>query len=148
MSTRSGRCSIASSTARFAGRRLEGAVARSLEHVAEQLHVPLVVLHHEDLRARHRSTALSGQREHERASLADLAVAPDPAAVHLDEALRQREPETGPFVLPGTGVGLLELLEDPVEILGGDARAGIGDGDPHLAVRLRRGDVDQPARAA
>src|SRR4051812_45732411 len=91
-------------------------------------------------------TAPRGQREDERASVADLAVAPDPAAVHLDEALRKREPEAGALLLPGTGLRLLKLLEDAVEILGGDARPGVGHGNPHLAVVLRGGDIDQPAR--
>src|SRR4029079_1224592 len=62
--------------------------------------------------------------EHERASLADFAVAPDATPVHLDEALRQGEPETGPFVLPRPGLGLLELLEDPAEVVLGDPGAG------------------------
>src|SRR6478609_4080382 len=59
------------------------------------------------------------EREHERASRADDAVAPDAAAVHLDEALRQREPETCPLIQAGTELGLLELLEDSFEIAGG-----------------------------
>ena len=44
----------------LAGGRLERAVAGRLENVTKQLHVPLVVLHHQDLQARHRSTGLRG----------------------------------------------------------------------------------------
>src|SRR3954454_10615407 len=57
------------------------------------------------------------QREGERAAGADLALAPDAPAVHLDEALRECEPEPGPLVVPGAGLGLLELLEDASKIL-------------------------------
>ena len=39
------------------------------------------------------------QREHERAPLAELAVDPDPAAVQLDEPLREREAEAGSLPL-------------------------------------------------
>src|SRR6476469_271105 len=85
------------------------------------------------------------QREAERAAPADLAVTPDPAAVHLDEALRERKPEPRSFLVSGTGLRLLKLLEDPVEILDCDARAGVGHGNPHLTVRLRGRNVDQPA---
>ena len=49
--------------------------------------------------------------------------------MHLDEALRQRQPEPGALRLAGTDFCLLKLLEDPVEILGGDTRAGVGNGD-------------------
>ena len=45
----------------------------------------------------------------------------------------------------GAGLRLLELLEDPVEILGRDARAAVGDGNPHLAVDPGRADR-RPAR--
>ena len=78
-----------------------------------------------------------GQRERERAPLAELAVDPDPAAVQLDEPLREREAEPGALALRGPGVGLLELLEDPLVIFGGDPGAGVGHRDPHLAVDLR-----------
>ena len=43
----------------------------------------------------------------------ELALDPDPSAVQLDEALRQRQPEPGPLALLLARVGLLELLEDP-----------------------------------
>src|SRR5262245_12322858 len=86
-----------------------------------------------------------GQRELERASLADLALAPDAAAVHLDEAFRKGEPEAGPLALLGASFRLLKLLEDAIQILGGDARAAVGDRNPHLAVHPRRADVDLAA---
>ena len=106
---------------------LEGAKARRLEHVAEQLHVPLVVLHHEDLPGRSSLDRLHREREHERASLTDLAVAPD-AAVHLDESLRQREPETGSLVVPGASASVCwNSWKIRVQIPGGDARPCVGD---------------------
>ena len=45
-------------------------------------------------------------------------------------------------------VSLLELLEDPVLVLRGDARPGIADRNAHLAIALRRADIDRPARPA
>src|SRR5919204_6478704 len=75
-----------------------------------------------------------GQGEHERAPLAKLAVDPDPAAVQLDEPLRQREAEAGSLPLLDARIGLLELVEDPLVILGGDAGTRVGHRDPHLAV--------------
>ncbi len=47
--------------------------------------------------------------------------------------------------MPVPRLALLELLEDPLPILGGDAGAGIGDRDPHLAVDPRRAHVHLPA---
>ena len=46
------------------------------------------------------------------------------------------------------GVGLLELLEDPVLILGRDARAGVGDGDLTSPFDPRGGHVDAAALRA
>ena len=54
-------------------------------------------------------------------------------------------PEAGPLALPDPRLALLELLEDPLPILGSDARAGVGDRDPDLAVDSRRAHVDLPA---
>ena len=66
--------------------------------------------------------------------------------MQLDEPLRQREAETRSLALLDARLGLLELLEDPLVILGGDAGAGVGHRDAHLAVDLRRAHVDRPAR--
>jgi hypothetical protein len=46
--------------------------------------------------------------------------------VHLDDALRDCEPQTGAALLAGDGiVGLLKLLKQLGLIGGGDARAGV-----------------------
>ena len=66
--------------------------------------------------------------------------------MQLDEPLREREAEAGALALLDARLGLLELLEDPLVILGGDARAGVGDRDPHLAVECAARHVDGPAR--
>ena len=94
------------------------------------------------------SADLAGSVNTKRASLAELALDPDPAAVQLDEPLREREPEAGPLALLDARLGLLELLEDPLVVLGRDARAGVGDRDPHLAVDPRRAHVDAARRRA
>src|SRR5206468_12877075 len=64
-----------------------------------------------------------GQREHECAPLAGLAVDPDPAAVQLDEPLRQCEAEACPLPLFDPCLCLLELFEDPLVILAGDRKS-------------------------
>ena len=64
--------------------------------------------------------------------------------MQFDEPLRQREAEAGPLALLDARLGLLELLEDPLVVLGGDAGAGVGDRDPHLAVDRAALHVDAP----
>ena len=80
-------------------------------------------------RAGHASDRLRRQGEDERAAVSELAVDPDAAAVQLDEPLREREAEAGSLALRQPGLGLLELLEDPLEVLGGDAGPGVRDRD-------------------
>src|SRR5437660_387727 len=64
----------------------------------------------------------NGQREREPASPPDLALDPDAAAVQLDEPLRKGETKAGAFARAGRWrADLLELLEDPGEVLRGDA---------------------------
>src|SRR5215831_18451993 len=69
----------------------------------------------------------AGQVEREAAPPTDLALEMDAPAVRLHDVADDREPETGrphrPF-LP-----LHEALEDPLALVGGDARAGVGDHD-------------------
>ncbi len=45
--------------------------------------------------------SLQGQHEGERGALAHLTLDPDPAPVHLDELLSEREPEPRALYLPG-----------------------------------------------
>src|SRR6185369_6676759 len=82
--------------------------------------------------------SLDRQREHEAAALSGLALDPDAAAVEFDQALREREPEPCALPLIDPDIGLLELLEDPVVILGRDSRPGVRDCHPHLAVHPGR----------
>src|SRR2546428_8539147 len=84
------------------------------------------------------------QRKCESAALADLALDPKPAAVQLDEALREREAESGAVFSMRTGGGLLELLEDLRMILGGDPHARVPDGDADLAIHPMRSHIDSP----
>src|SRR5579862_9131324 len=86
-----------------------------------------------------------GQCEDEPAPLPELALDPDPAAVELDETLREREPETRAFALPDADFRLLELLEDPPLVLAGDPGTGVGDRDEHLLVDALRCDDDAAA---
>src|SRR5438270_6374697 len=86
------------------------------------------------------------QREYERASLARLAVDPDTPVVQLNESLRKREPETCALALTGTHPRLLELLKDPLLILGRDARAGIRNRHKNLTVDLGGLQIDVPSR--
>src|SRR5262249_44325843 len=86
------------------------------------------------------------QCEDEAAAVAGLALDPDPTAVQLDEPLREREPEPGAIALLEADLGLLELLEDPLVILGRDSRSGVRHGHERLAVHPRGLDADVPAR--
>src|ERR671931_569350 len=68
--------------------------------------------------------------ERERRADAELALEPQVAAMELDEASREREPEPRPFVLlREVAPDLPELLEDDLLVLGRDPDAGVGDGD-------------------
>src|SRR4029077_17947903 len=71
---------------------------------------------------------------------------PDPTAVQLDEALRECEAEACALALLHTDVSLLELLEDPLLVLGCDARAGIGHRHLHVAVHVPGRHRDAAAR--
>src|SRR6476659_9336202 len=96
---------------------------------------------------RTRSSAISTplvvrEGEDETAAVPGLALDPDPSAVELDEALRKCEPEPRALGLLHADIGLLELLENPLPVLGRDSRARVGHGHLHLAVHLRGGDHD------
>jgi hypothetical protein len=64
---------------------------------------------------------LDRQRENEAAAATQRALDPDPAAVQLDEAPREREPEARALTLFDADARLLELLEDPLVVLAADA---------------------------
>ena len=67
----------------------------------------------------------------------------DRAALHLDNALRDREAEPGAALLAGVrAVDLLELLEDLAVVRGGDAGAGIAHRQHGIAVLGGRPDRD------
>src|SRR5262245_51716709 len=83
------------------------------------------------------------QREIERRSLAQLGLDPDAPAMHLDDALRDRQPQTGPALLARTRiVGLLELLEDFRLIGRGNAGSGVAYRDRERSVRCLGADRD------
>src|SRR5437763_2472190 len=84
------------------------------------------------------------QREVERRPLSRLALRPDLSAVRLDDALGDRQAEAraearGALRLP---VG----VEDVLQILVRDARAGVADDEEHLAVVARGAAGDAAAR--
>ena len=145
ISTRSGPCSSASSTRALAGRRLERAVARGLEHVAEQPHVPLVVLHDEDLRARHRSTGLSGR--------VNSNVLPLPTS--LSHQIRppcistKRFDSASPRPVPSRCLAPASVCWNSSKIRSRSSAAMPGPlsatETSHFAVDPRRADVDLPA---
>src|SRR6266571_2111742 len=76
------------------------------------------------------------QREIERRSLAGLGFHPDAPAVHLDDALGDRQAETGSTLLArDRAVGLLELLEDFGLIDRGNTGARVAYRDRERSVR-------------
>ena len=77
------------------------------------------------------------EREREGAPAADLALHPHPPAVQLDELARQRQAEPGALVAFGVAAALLERLEDPLLVLGGDPDPGVADRTSSSPVELR-----------
>jgi hypothetical protein len=68
-------------------------------------------------------------------------------AVHLDQLLADRQAEPGAAGLLRQHVAdLVELLEDALVVLGGDADAGVRDRDPQLIVVVPRREADAAAR--
>ena len=61
--------------------------------------------------------------------------------MQLDDPAGDREPEAGAATVGRTGlVGAVEALEDPLDLVGRDARPLVADGDPEPA--RPPGDVD------
>src|ERR1700732_2292490 len=68
------------------------------------------------------------QRDHNGGSFVNLALHGHFAAMQPDQAFHDRQPEAGAFMPPLVGLaGLEERMADPLEILRGDADAGVGD---------------------
>src|SRR5690242_19840495 len=84
-----------------------------------------------------------GQREEERRAAALHALEPDPAAVRLDEALHDRQPEAG--TAAPHRPALPEPIEDVGVVLGRDAASGIGDPEQDLRISWSRAHGDQAA---
>src|SRR6266850_2206065 len=95
-------------------------------------------------RSRDLRGTLKGEREGERTALAGRALDPDPTAVQLDKALREREAEAG--ALTGSlAPDLPELLEDLRLIFRRDADARVLHIDADVAVLDAHSHVDATA---
>src|SRR4051794_1165321 len=81
------------------------------------------------------------QGDPENAAAVLVAVHPDVPAVALDDALHDREAETGALV-PQAGPGPGEGGEDGVALAGGYADAPIGDLHPPAVPPFPRGDLE------
>src|SRR5689334_13466434 len=80
-------------------------------------------------------------------SLAVVRLDPDPPADPPDELAGDVEAEARAADAAGhVRVEAVELLEDPVALRGWDAEAGVGDGEPHRALRGRDAEADVAAR--
>src|SRR4051812_31559783 len=66
----------------------------------------------------------------------------DGAALDLDQALGDREPEAGTGATPIAAVGAIELVEQPVESRGRDARPFVAHDDLHSAFGRSPFDLD------
>src|SRR5882762_8754721 len=74
------------------------------------------------------SVGVQGHREKECRSLPGLAFHPDAPYVHLDQPLRDAEPQPGAAVFPrDRGVDLTELGEDVLDLVRWDADPGVAD---------------------
>jgi len=66
---------------------------------------------------------------------ADFALDPYPSAVHFDEMLGDGEAKAGTAGFAGTGrIHTIEALEDARLVSGGNADAGVGDGEDHAII--------------
>ena len=125
-----------------------------------------VVVHDQDrqplqagsVRHRRRQRAVLGldaqrDREPEGAAHARLALDPDPSSHQLDQLGRDRQAQPRAAEPAGRrAVGLLERLEDRLQLLGGDADPGVGDRrtggrTASLAEFLERDATRRPRRA-
>ena len=90
------------------------------------------------------------QQDAEDAASAELRLDRHAAAVHLGEALDQRQPEPGAaHVAGGVAVHLPELLEDELLVLAPDAEAAVLDHELDRGLAERRSRrARRPARAA
>jgi hypothetical protein len=88
-----------------------------------------------------------GEREGERAPLAELALHPDLAAVPRHDLLAEIEADAEPSARAPGVVALLHELEDPLARLGSDAAPAIGHRDAHerRAAAGRGRDLDRSA---
>ena len=116
------------------------------QEVAQDLPVVFLVFDHEDTFAHAGSTCrstLRGTLNEKVDPWPRLELDPQPAAMHFHNPLRNGEAEAGTaFFLCGGQIGLLELFEDFVLILYGDAWTGIVHREGERAVRGRRLDRD------
>src|SRR5712691_1687414 len=88
-----------------------------------------------------------GDGEMELGAAADFAFDPDAAAVHFDDVLGDGEAQAGAAELAGArSVDAIEALEDARLVGGGDADAGIGDGEDDFGAAGFGADRDLAAR--
>src|SRR5438445_8423878 len=87
-----------------------------------------------------RGLRCQGDGEMKRRTLTDRALDPDLATMHLDGLLNDREAQTGPGYRLGRATSHpSESLEHVGDLIGRDAKTGVGDADQHEgAVRARR----------
>ena len=116
-----------------------------VEHVCDDLHVQLVVLGYQgalsseiDLlgvcarRLVSRIGYRQGDLEIKRAAMPQAAVRADAIAHHEHDAVADGKPQARALLAGVRGVYLLELGEDALDVLLGDAHALIGDGEVHV----------------
>src|SRR5436190_846473 len=95
---------------------------------------------------RRSSEWLARQRERENRALAGFARDANLPAMQFDEPARQREAQSRAFLLARVlAAHLAELLEHRLMIGGGDADAGVLDGDFDVVAGDPRANVDTPA---
>lgn len=131
------------------------AVPAGLEHFAQDGAVDVIVLH--DQHAERRAGLGRGRRlgrfvrlrrllkrhpQPEQAALVQPALDPDRAAHQRGKPARDPEPEPGSRFAPVGAVEHLEVLEDPLQIAGRDALAGIAHPQLHLRRVVKRLGLD------
>src|SRR5207244_12871968 len=92
-------------------------------------------------------TAVAGQLEAEAGALRRARLRPDAPAVGLDDRARDREPEPASALVAGAArIRAVEAIEHPVELLGRQARSGVGDAELDPAVTGHDPDGDAIVR--
>src|SRR3989338_496873 len=138
-------CAVAASLTRYPCDRSRNSASRRLTALSSTSKIfSPAILTLEPLSLNLLNPARNWQREEKPAAFANLALHPDPAAVHLHKLLCQRQAESASFGLfvSASPRHLSEFLENSLMLLSGDAGACVSDLNTHRSILGCRPDPD------